>query len=226
MRQGGVGDPLEVADPLGGRHRVGAGIALLTLQRKPLGADVPDVRDQNQADRGEQQRQTHDIPRLDVRSDDERSERGGDDRGKQDERASSGLHRPRAHPDQEQRLVGQDGLREELQHHELRDAGVRDREHDAEPNLGHAESHTDDARFGAAPARARVQPTASPAPSVGGKSGSRIRTRRPLSATTTAVAFREARQVGAGVRVVAAHEQLASHLPAGSWAESVPPSGE
>jgi hypothetical protein len=90
--QGGVGDPLEVADPLRGGHRVGARIPLLCLQREPLGAHIRDVRDQDEADRGEQQRQTDDVAALGVRfAGDEWGERRGDDRDEQDERAPSRL---------------------------------------------------------------------------------------------------------------------------------------
>jgi hypothetical protein len=127
---------LKIADALGGRLGDGARVLLPGTERDSLGADICNVCDQDEADCREQKGATDEIAGIGRGlADQDGRERGGEQNRKQRESAARRLDRGRSNPYQQESLVGENGVREQLQHQELGDAGVRDCEHHSEAHL-------------------------------------------------------------------------------------------
>ena len=212
-----VRDPLKIADALRGGRGVGTGILLLSLEHDSLGADIGDVGDQDQTDRGEQQSPADHVASFGGRlADRDRGEGGNKENRQEWQGAARRLDRTGSDPYQHERLIGQNRLRQELQQHQLGNARVRKREHHPEAHLrcpeqpcGRDEIH-DHTGKRQGPARLRAKTF------VGRKQRQQDQDENALERDQDHRRVPRAGQVGARVWVLAAHEELVDHVPPGS----------
>ena len=128
--------------------------------------------------------------------------------------AARRLDRAGSHPYQHERLIGQNRLGQELKQHELRNAGVRKREHYPEAHLTGSEQPG--GRGNVHHRACKRQGPARPlAKTLGGrKQRQQDQDEQPVKSDQDRGRVSRAGQVGACVWVLAAHKELVDHVPA------------
>lgn len=209
-----VSYPLKVTDALRGGRRLCSGIPLLSPEHDSLSADVSDVRDQDETDRGEQERPTDDVAILGGRlPSGDRRQRGSQQNHEQHEGAARRLHRARPHPHQHEELVRDNGLRQELQQQQLGDARAPQGQHQAEAHLPVANQPGGRTQIHHRPAR-RQEPSRQLAkPFVGREQGQQGQDQQPVERDEHSHGVPGAGQIRTRVRILTAHEELADHVP-------------